>query len=311
MQRDNLKIGTRSSALALAQAEQVRRAVAQAGGLPPQNIEIVPMSTAGDRVLDKSLSSFGGKGLFTQEIEAALTEGRIDMAVHSAKDMPAALPQGLHLAAFLRREDPRDAFIGSRGGTLAALPAGAKIGTSSIRRQALLRRLRPDLEIVLLRGNIETRLKKLESGAADGAFLAYAGLKRLNLAEKATEILDIAQFVPAPGQGAIAIESRSDDAAAGRLLAAVNDAETALAVCCERSFMAELDGSCRTPLGAYARTENGALHFCGMILAPDGSQCHEIRAEGENSAAKAALLGREAAKKLKAQAGAEFFAGWH
>lgn len=318
MQIRSLKIGTRGSALALAQAHEVRNALLRAHKLPQEAIEIVPISTRGDRILNQSLNALGGKGLFTQEIEAALLEKRIDMAVHSAKDMPAVLPKGLYLSAYLRREDPRDVFIGRSCENLADMPPNAVIGTSSIRRGAFLRRLRPDLKIMLLRGNVQTRLKKLAAGAADGTFLAYAGLKRLGLAHKATEILSAEQFIPAPAQGVIAVESRIGDKTANSLLAKINHAETAVTTACERSFMAQLDGSCRTPLGAYAQLCGRKLHLRGAVLTPDGTIFHEIitAAETEDCAAGSAALkaarafGKKAAVMLKKQAGDQFFSGW-
>ncbi|KAA6406059.1 hydroxymethylbilane synthase [Candidatus Tokpelaia sp.] len=308
MQRASLKIGTRGSALALAQAQSVRTALLHSHGLPPQNVEIIPISTQGDRLADRPLDLIGGKGLFTQEIEAALAAGRIDIAVHSAKDMPAVLPQGLHLSVFLPREDPRDAFIGRWVTKLADLPAAAKIGTSSIRRRAQLGRLRPDLQIVLLRGNVQTRLEKLIKEGIDGIFLAYAGLKRLGLSAKATEILPLDRFVPAPGQGVIAVESRKNDKRVDALLAPLNDRKTCIETACERSFMAALDGSCRTPLGAYAQLNGEKLHIHGIILAPNGAIFHEIRTSG--ALEEAIFLGEQAAAELKARAGAGFFADW-
>jgi len=316
MQDIIVKIGTRSSALAMAQAYLVRDALEAAHGWPRGAAEIVPMSTQGDRVQDRALSAFGGKGLFTQEIEAALAEKRIDIAVHSAKDLAAELPKGLALSAFLKREDPRDAFIGAQAARLRDLPQGAKIGTSSIRRQALLRRARPDIEICLLRGNVQTRLDKLEKGEVDGTFLALAGLKRLGLADKLSEILPPEQFAPAPAQGVIAIESRADDARINALLAPMNDRATALTTFCERGFMAALDGSCRTPLGAYAELRGTGLHLRAMIISPDGCQMHELAQHcpldpAEPMADKAAEnLGRAAALELRGRAGAAFFTDW-
>jgi len=310
-----LKIGTRGSALALAQANLVRDRLLSAHNLPPQTVVIAPMSTQGDRVQNRALSAIGGKGLFTAEIESALSERRIDIAVHSTKDMPAELPEGLYLSAFLKREDPRDAFVSAKYHRLRELPHGARIGTSSIRRQALLRRLRPDLEITLLRGNVQTRLQKLEAGAVDGTFLAYAGLKRLGLADRVTELLDTREFIPAPGQGVIAIESRIGDKETDRLLEPLNDTETAITTACERAFMSALDGSCRTPLGAYARLEGGALNLHAMIITPDGKIFHETKlAEKMEIAARGAegakRLGEKAAKILRAQAGEAFFKDW-
>jgi len=316
MQENIIRIGTRGSALAMAQAHIVRNALLAAHNLPPAAVEIAPMSTQGDRVQDRALSAVGGKGLFTQEIEAALAEGRIDIAVHSAKDMPAELPESLALSAFLKREDPRDAFIGRAVNRLADLPPGAKIGTSSIRRRALLARARPDIAICLLRGNVQTRLAKLAAGEVDGTFLALAGLKRLGLADKVSELLPLAQFVPAPCQGVIAIESRRGDNAANALLAPLNDRAAALTTLCERGFMAALDGSCRTPLGAYAELQGDRLHLRAMIISPDGRQLHEteahclIAADETQAAEAAANLGRGAAAELRARAGAEFFTSW-
>ncbi|RVC42840.1 hydroxymethylbilane synthase, partial [Mesorhizobium sp. M4B.F.Ca.ET.088.02.2.1] len=203
----SLKIGTRGSPLALAQAHETRTRLMAAHGLPEQAFEIVVISTSGDRIQDRPLSEAGGKGLFTKEIEEAMLAGRIDIAVHSSKDMPTLLPEGLEISAFLPREDARDAFIGKAAKTIAELPRGARVGSSSLRRQALIRRMRPDLEVVMFRGNVQTRLRKLDEGVADGTILAYAGLKRLGLGDVVTDLMSLEQFPPAPGQGAICIES--------------------------------------------------------------------------------------------------------
>ncbi|RCS22424.1 hydroxymethylbilane synthase [Phyllobacterium salinisoli] len=308
MQTASLKIGTRGSPLALAQAQETRRRLMDAHRLGDDAVEIVVMSTAGDRIQDRPLSEVGGKGLFTLEIEDALRDGRIDIAVHSSKDMPTVLPEGLHLAAFLEREDPRDAFIGRSVKRLADLPEGATVGSSSLRRQALIRRVRPDITVVNFRGNVETRLRKLEEGQVDATFLAYAGLKRLGLAHVVTELLEPAFFPPAPGQGAIAIESRIGDARIDALLGPLDHRETHIALICERSFLARLDGSCRTPIAALANVSGDRISFSGMILTPDGREAHEIKSEG--SLADAAALGRDAAERLLAQAGPEFFSDW-
>ncbi|WP_420960715.1 hydroxymethylbilane synthase [Brucella sp. IR073] len=305
MQTPSLKIGTRGSTLALVQAREVRRRLMEAHGLPDEAIEIVPMSTAGDRIQDRALSEVGGKGLFTKEIEEGLAEGRIDLAVHSSKDMPTVLPEGLYLSAFLKREDPRDAFIGRAGARLSDLPMGATVGSSSLRRQALIRRMRPDIKVVNFRGNVETRLRKLDEGQADGTFLAYAALKRLGMEHVASELMDPALFPPAPGQGAIAIESRVGDARIDALLAPLDDRDTHVALDCERSFLARLDGSCRTPIAGLARVTGDRLSFSGMILTPDGAQAHEVKAEG--AVADAAAIGRDAAERVLAQAGPDFF----
>ncbi|WP_292249398.1 hydroxymethylbilane synthase, partial [Mesorhizobium sp.] len=217
----SLKIGTRGSPLALAQAHETRTRLMAAHGLPEQAFEIVVISTSGDRIQDRPLSEAGGKGLFTKEIEEAMLAGRIDIAVHSSKDMPTLLPEGLEISAFLPREDARDAFIGKAAKTIAELPRGARVGSSSLRRQALIRRMRPDLEVVMFRGNVQTRLRKLDEGVADGTILAYAGLKRLGLGDVVTDLMSLEQFPPAPGQGAICIESRIGDADVERMLAAI------------------------------------------------------------------------------------------
>ena len=303
-----LKIGTRSSRLALAQAYETRRRLVAAHGLPEDTIEIVPMSTAGDRIQDRALSEVGGKGLFTEEIEQALKDGRIDIAVHSTKDMPTVLPEGLHLSVFLEREDPRDAFIGKTARRLVDLPQGAIVGSSSLRRQALIRRLRPDIQVVMFRGNVETRLRKLEAGEVDGTFLACAGLRRLGLEAVITDLADPVVFPPAPGQGAIGIESRIGDERIDALLAPLAHHDTQVALACERAFLAALDGSCRTPIAGLAKVDGDRIHFHGMILTPDGTEAHEVTVEG--LASDAAALGADAAKHVRGMAGPGFFAGW-
>jgi len=307
LKNGTLKIGTRGSKLALAQAYETRRRLMEAHGLPEEAIEIVPMSTAGDRIQDRALSEIGGKGLFTEEIEQALTDGRIDLAVHSTKDMPTVLPDGLHLSVFLEREDPRDAFIGRTASRLLDLPQGATVGSSSLRRQALIRRLRPDIQVVIFRGNVDTRLRKLETGEVDGTFLACAGLRRLGLGGVITDLVDPESFPPAPGQGAIGIETRIGDTRIDALLAPLAHRETGIALACERAFLAALDGSCRTPIAGLATVDGDRVSFHGMILKPDGSEAHEIRAEGPVSNA---ALGREAAERIRAKAGPQFFEGW-
>jgi len=308
MQTEVLRIGTRGSALALAQAHETRARLMAAHGLPEEAFEIVVISTSGDRILDRPLSEAGGKGLFTKEIEEALLAGRIDIAVHSSKDMPTRLPEGLELSAFLEREDVRDAFIGRAAPRLAELPQGATVGSSSLRRQALIRRLRPDLDVVTFRGNVQTRLRKLEEGQVAGTLLAHAGLRRLELADIVTELLPLETFPPAPGQGAICIESRIGDARTLALLAAIGHEATAQALACERAFLAALDGSCRTPIAGLARIDGDRLAFSGMILTPDGREVHEIEADGR--AADAARIGAEAGQRIRDKAGPGFFAGW-
>ncbi|KQT52716.1 porphobilinogen deaminase [Aureimonas sp. Leaf454] len=303
-----IRIGTRGSALALAQASEVRARLMAAHDLDEDAFEIAVMSTSGDRILDRPLSEVGGKGLFTKEIEEALHECRIDLAVHSSKDMASALPEGLHLSAFLEREDVRDAFIGRTASTIAELPEGAVVGSASLRRQALLQRLRPDLRLVILRGNVQTRLAKLANGDVDATLLALAGLKRLGLEDRATEILDETAFPPAPGQGAICIETRVGDAETEALVAAIDHAPTHRALLAERAFLAELDGSCRTPIAAHATITGERVQLSGMILSPDGAHAHSGRREG--LAADGEALGRALARSLLEEAGPAFFEGW-
>jgi hydroxymethylbilane synthase len=304
LQAAKVRIGTRGSPLALAQAHLVRRRLALAHGLNDDTCEIVIIKTSGDRITDRPLAEAGGKGLFTKEIEEALLAGAIDLAVHSSKDMPTLLPAGLVLAAFLPREDARDAFVSRRVKSIAELPPGAVVGTASLRRQALVKRLRPDLTVAPLRGNVETRLRKLDEGVADATLLALAGLKRLGIADVATDILDLDAFLPAVGQGAVAIETRADDARTQALLAAVNHADTATALAAERAFLAVLDGSCRTPIAGHATVAAGQLRFRGMILKPDGSEAFETTRSG--AIKDAGKLGAEAGAELKSCAGADF-----
>ncbi|HZD61978.1 MAG TPA: hydroxymethylbilane synthase, partial [Xanthobacteraceae bacterium] len=253
-----LVIGTRGSPLALAQAEQVRDRLA-AHGIPAERIALEVIRTTGDAIRDRPLTDAGGKGLFTKEIEEALIAGAIDLAVHSAKDMATFLPTGLRIAAVLEREDPRDVFISAKAKTLDGLPRGACVGTASLRRQALVKRLRGDLHVVPMRGNVETRLRKLAAGEVDAIVLALAGLKRLGLADAATAVIPVDEFLPAVGQGIIAIEARGDDERALAVVRAVNHDETAAALTAERTFLAVLEGSCRTPIAGYAAVAAGRL----------------------------------------------------
>ncbi|ESW82096.1 hydroxymethylbilane synthase [Mesorhizobium sp. M0074] len=303
-----LKIGTRGSPLALAQAHETQARLMAAHGMPAEAFEVVVISTSGDRIQDRPLSEAGGKGLFTKEIEEALLARRIDIAVHSSKDMPTLLPEGLELSAFLPREDARDAFIGKAARTIAGLPQGARIGSSSLRRQALIRRMRPDVEVVMFRGNVQTRLRKLDDGIADGTILAYAGLKRLGLEDVVTDLMPLEVFPPAPGQGAICIESRIGDRDVEQMLAAIHDGPTGEALACERAFLAALDGSCRTPIAGHATISGGTVSFAGLIISPDGTQSHEVRLQGP--AQEAARIGAEAAATVRAKAGETFFDGW-
>ena len=307
-----LRIGSRGSPLALIQARQVQQALANACGGAPEAIEIKIIRTSGDKIQDRpneqTLADAGGKGLFTKEIEEALLSGAIDFAVHSSKDIPAILPAGLTLAGFLPREDPRDALVGGKAEilakTLAELPRNASIGTSSPRRQALLKRARPDLRVVPLRGNVETRLRKIDTGEVDAGILAVAGLKRLGLFSSAAAALDVEEFLPAVGQGAIAIETRADDEAACRLATAVDDADTHIALAAERAFLAALGGSCRTPIAGHARVHGDIVSFRGLLAAPDGSDAIEVSRQGR--CADAAALGADAGHDIKSRAGAAF-----
>jgi hydroxymethylbilane synthase len=263
------------------------------------------ISTSGDRIQDRPLSEVGGKGLFTKEIEEALLARDVDLAVHSAKDMPTVLPAGLLIAAVLPREDPRDVFISRKAKTLRDLPAGATVGTASLRRQALVKRLRPDLSVVPFRGNVETRLRKLDAGEVDATLLALAGLKRLGLADAATQTLPADEFIPAVGQGIIAIEARESDSATRALLATIDHTDSMTALIAERAFLAVLDGSCRTPIAGHATITDGRLHFKGLIARPDGSAC--LAAERDGASSDAAALGADAGAELKRRAGPDFF----
>jgi hydroxymethylbilane synthase len=300
-----LRIGSRGSPLALVQVREVQSLLAAACGIDPADIEIKIIRTTGDAIQDRPLAEAGGKGLFTKEIEEALLSGAIDLAVHSSKDMTTALPPGLALSAFLPREDARDAFISHKAQSLRDLPAGAVIGTASLRRAAMVKRLRPDLDIVPLRGNVETRLRKIEEGVADATLLAIAGLKRLGLLSAATALLDIDEFLPAVGQGAIGIETRADDTKTLALVGKINDADTMTALATERAFLTVLDGSCRTPIGGHARVTGDTIRFRGIIVKPDGSEAFEVSREGPR--AQAAALGADAGQKLKSYASDDFF----
>jgi hydroxymethylbilane synthase len=300
-----LRIGTRGSPLALAQAHLVRAALAVTHGWAEDDIAIEVIRTSGDRIQDRPLSEVGGKGLFTKEIEDALLSGAIDLAVHSAKDMPTLLPDGLMLAACLPREDVRDVFISRKAANIRDLPHGAVVGSASLRRQAMVKRLRPDIAVVPLRGNVETRIRKLDAGEVDATLLALAGLRRLGLADKATALLDVDDFLPAVGQGAVTIEARIDDARTRGLLAKIDHVDTSVALLAERAFLAVLDGSCRTPIAGHAVLDGDRLSFRGMILRPDGSEMFETMRVGARGDAVA--LGADAGAELKGRAPSDFF----
>lgn len=297
-----LRIATRKSALALWQAEHVAaelRAVHH--GLV---VELVPMSTRGDEILDKSLATIGGKGLFLKELEVAMQEGRADLAVHSLKDVPAELEPGFRLPAVLPRADAADAFISNDYANLAALPQGARVGTSSLRRQAQLLALRPDLTLLDLRGNVGTRLGKLDAGHYDAILLACAGLERLGLADRIRGRLAAPDWLPAPGQAAIAIEARSDQPAVLALLEALDDAHTRLAVTAERAMNQALGGSCTVPVGAWCVVTEQGLHLRGMV--GDVASGRLLHAEAASGSDEGEALGRRVADMLLAQGAAQF-----
>ena len=295
-----LRIGTRGSPLALAQANQVRARLVAALGCETGRIAIVPIRTTGDTIKDRPLAEAGGKGLFTKEIEEALLAGHVDIAVHSAKDMPTLLPQGLTIAACLPREDARDVFISRSAKSIAALKPGAVVGTASMRRQALVKRLRPDVEVVTFRGNVETRIAKLDAGQVDATLLALAGLKRLGLADAATAVLSIDQFLPAVGQGIVVMETCDKREDVCDLLSSANDEGSFIAMSAERGFLAALDGSCRSPIAGHATISGGQVRFRGMILREDGSEVFECQRDGP--IAEAAALGRDAGAELRGRA---------
>jgi hydroxymethylbilane synthase len=297
------RLGTRGSPLALAQTREVARLLGAAHGIEPARIEIVIIRTTGDMIQDRPLAVAGGKGLFTKELDRALIDGEIDAAVHSSKDLPTLLPDEVSIAGFLPREDVRDVLVSARATSIAGLPLGATLGTASLRRQAQALRLRPDLRITLLRGNVETRLRKAETGEIDATLLALAGLKRLGLATRATAILDVETFLPAVGQGAIALTTRTGDENAQRSLAPILDAATGHALTAERAFLRVLDGSCRTPIAGHARVEGESLHFQGLLLRADGSEAFDISRSGAR--AEAETIGSAAGHALLARAPAD------
>jgi hydroxymethylbilane synthase len=300
-----LKIGTRGSPLALAQAYETRERLGIAFDLPNEAFEIVIIKTTGDRVLDRPLKDIGGKGLFTREIEDALLRGDIDTAVHSMKDMPVDQPAGLVLDTYLPREDVRDAFISPRVSGLAELAAGTVVGTSSLRRRAQLLYKRPDLQVVEFRGNMQTRLKKLDDGVAEATFLAMAGLNRMKIPNVPMTAIEVDEMLPAVAQGAIGVERRVDDVATADLLAAIHDGPTGQRLAAERAFLSALDGSCETPIAGLAELDGTTLRLRGQVLRPDGSE--SIADDVTVSISDGAEAGRAMAKKLLAEAGSGFF----
>lgn len=302
-----LRLGTRGSPLALKQAELAAGALgaAEPALAAPGAIEIVPIRTTGDAITDRPLADIGGKGLFAKEIERALLDGRVDIAVHSLKDMESFLPDGLVIAGVLPREDPRDALIFAGGERLDDLPAGAVIGTCSIRREAQIRALRPDVGVVPLRGNVATRLARLESGDIDATFLAMAGLLRLGKMPEIANPIDPETMLPAAGQGTVALQCRDGDDRIRPLLAAASDGRALAEMRAERALLATLDGSCRTPIGALARQEDGTLTLDALVAAPDGSRLIRERAAGESG--DAVRLGEALGMSLKEQADPAWF----
>lgn len=303
MSKPVLRLGTRGSPLALIQANQVRGALLAAH--PALGVEIVTIRTTGDKVQDRPLSEIGGKGLFTKEIEDGLLGGTLDIAVHSAKDMLPVLPDGLMLAAFLQREDPRDALVSpTHIARIADLPQGATVATVALRRKALLLHARPDLKIVPIRGNVDTRLRKLDEGVAQALLLARAGLNRLGCGAVGVPV-PVEDMLPAVGQGAICIECRSADAATRDLLAAINHEATETCVRAEFAMQAVLEGSCRTPIAGYAVLAHGGLWLRALVARPDGSEV--ITAERRGAAGDALALGEDAGRELRGRAGPHFF----
>lgn len=303
------RIGTRGSPLALAQAYETRDNLIKA--FPEMAaegaIEVVAIKTTGDKVQDRALMEVGGKGLFTKEIDDAMIAGEIDIAVHSMKDVPTWMPEGIHLPCMLERRDVRDVFISHKASSIWDLPQGAVIGSASLRRQSQILARRPDMKVVTFRGTVQTRLKKLAAGDVDGTMLAAAGLKRLGMEEHITEALDAEDFVPAVGQGAIGITCLIDDENANRRLAALNHEPTVVRVTAERAFLAVLDGSCRTPIAAHAWYDGDAtLRFHGLVAKPDGSVVHQVTRQGPASLTAAHSMGSDAGHELFGQIGPDF-----
>jgi hydroxymethylbilane synthase len=301
-----LRIGTRGSPMALSQTEQVRKLLLAAHPelAAPGMVEIVTIRTTGDRVQDRRLAEIGGKGLFTKEIDEALLDRRVDLAVHSLKDLETWLPDGVEIACILPRDDPRDAFLSRTTSSFAALPQGAVIGTASLRRQAQLLRRRPDLKVVPIRGNANTRIRKLEAGEVDATLLALCGLQRIGLADRATEILPFDIMLPAVGQGVLAVECRTGDASVRHLLAPLHDPLSAACAAAERAMLAVLDGSCHTPIAALAEITGDRLAIKGRLLTADGSS--EIRLQRAGGITDAAAIGSALGADLRRDAGPKF-----
>lgn len=304
------RIGARSSPLSMTQTRRVQSRVAEALRVEPANqdhrVPLLPMMTTGDRIQDRRLIEAGGKGLFTKELDEALLDRRIDLAVHSLKDLPTRLPAGIVLACIPERADNRDAFISAKAKTIADLPAGGVVGTASLRRQAQVLHARPDLVVKTLRGNVETRLRKIEEGEFDATFLALSGLERLGLASRVSSLVDPLLMPPAAGQGALAVTARADDAEVRGMLESLEHVAGAVETLAERAFLAALDGSCRTPIAAHARLEDDGLSFLGEALTPDGAQrwrrTEKIPRTADMRGA-AATLGDRLGRAVRAEAG--------
>ncbi len=304
----SIRLGTRGSPLARIQTDMVKAALIDAHAElgEPGALEVVVISTTGDQVVDRPLADIGGKGLFCKEIEKALFDGRIDLGVHSMKDMPTWLPDGLVIGAMLARADPRDVLITDKADSLRELPAGAVVGTASLRRQAQILAKRPDLKVINFRGSVGTRLKKLEAGDVDATLLARAGLDRLGLENVPQTVLEPEDMLPAVGQGVIGVECRGDDQALRAMLAAVDHAPTRCCVEAERAMLDVLDGSCHTPIGGFATLDRDTLHLRGLVARADGSECY--RTERYGPMAEADRLGRDAGRELRARGGVDLFA---
>ena len=304
--KDEIRIGTRGSPLALAQAKEVKSRLLKAHShLSDKNVTIIVISTTGDKIQDKALREFGGKGLFTKEIEEALQSRKIDVAVHSMKDMPTELPTGLGISTFLPREDPRDGFLSHLSKSLEELPLNSTVGSSSLRRVAQIRNIRPDLQIVDFRGNVNTRIRKLTEGVVDATFLACAGLNRLYLADRITCPVPVERMLPAVAQAVIGCEIRLDDQSTAEILRPLNHSQTAHCVAAERALLAVLDGSCRTPIAALATLEGDVLKLKAQILRVDGSECLETTRQGLID--QATEMGCDAGEELLSHAGPGFF----
>lgn len=304
MSQETIRIATRKSPLAMWQAEYVRDRLMEAH--PGLQVELLGMTTQGDKILDSPLAKIGGKGLFVKELEVRMLEGGADIAVHSMKDVPVEFPEGLHLSVICEREDPRDAFVSNNYKSLDDLPQGAKVGTSSMRRQCQIRAIRPDLEILDLRGNVNTRLKKLDEGQYDAIILAAAGLIRLGFNERITQLIETDTSLPAIGQGAVGIECRSDDPRVNELLAPLNDAPTQTRVLAERAMNNRLEGGCQVPIAGHAVLEGDQITLRGLVGEPDGS--NTVRGEISGPASEAESLGTQLADDLLARGAKEILA---